>query len=156
MILNGEIDKLRVSWRSEPPLPEADIVSLLALGRTRTGTAALQSGPSAYSSEASSQILSQALTAATTNRAQRLFGASRIKIDPEGLGTETSINRGPQVTIDQQVYNNLTLTYSTNVSQTSQQIIQVEYNINRNLSVVALRDYNGVLSFDVKLRKRKK
>jgi translocation and assembly module TamB len=156
MILNGEIDKLRVNWRSEPPLPEADIVSLLALGRTRTEAAALQSGPSAYSPEASSQILSQALTTATTNRAQRLFGASRIKIDPEGLGTETSINRGPQVTIDQQVYNNLTLSYSTNVSQTSQQIIQVEYNINRNLSIVALRDYNGVVSFDVKLRKRRK
>jgi translocation and assembly module TamB len=156
MILHGEMDKLRVNWRSEPPLPEADIVSLLALGRTRTETAALQSGASAYSPEASSQILSQALTAATTSRAQRLFGSSRIKIDPEGLGTETSINRGPQVTIDQQVYNNLTLTYSTNVSQTSQQIIQVEYSINRNISVVALRDYNGVLSFDVKLRKRKK
>jgi translocation and assembly module TamB len=156
IILNGEIDKLRVNWRSEPPLPESDIVSLLAVGRTRTEAAALQSGPSAYSPETSSQILSQALTAATTSRAQRLFGASRIKIDPEGLGTETSINRGPQVTIDQQVYDNLTLTYSTNVSQTSQQIIQVEYNINRNLSIVALRDYNGVLSFDVKLRKRKK
>lgn len=156
MILNGEIDKLRVNWRSEPPLPESDIVSLLALGRTRTEATALQSGPSAYSAETSSQILSQALTSATTSRAQRLFGASRIKIDPEGLGTETSINRGPQVTIEQQVYDNLTLSYSTNVSQTSQQIIQMEYNINRNISIVALRDYNGVVSFDVKLRKRKK
>ncbi|HET7440452.1 MAG TPA: translocation/assembly module TamB domain-containing protein, partial [Terriglobales bacterium] len=154
--LTGEADKLRINWRSEPPLPETDIVGLLAMGRTPEQSVALQGTASAYSPEASNIILSQALTAAQTNRAQRLFGVARIKIDPQGLGTETSINRGPQVTIEQQVYNNLTLTYSTNVSQTSQQIIQVEYNITRNLSIVALRDYNGVVSFDVKLRRRKK
>jgi translocation and assembly module TamB len=155
--LTGEVDKLRINWRSEPPLPETDIVSLLALGRTPSESATLQ-GASGYAplADASNLILSQALSGALTNRSQRLFGVSRIRIDPQGLGTETSINRGPQVTIEQQVYNNLTLTYSTNVSQTSQQIIQVEYNITRNLSIVALRDYNGVVSFDVKLRRRKK
>lgn len=154
--LNGTPDKLSVNYRSEPPLPSADIIALLAMGRTREESVALQGGPSPYSPEASNLILSQALNAAASNRAQRLFGVSRIKIDPEGLGTETSINRGPQVTIQQQVYNNLTLTYSTNVAQTSQQIIQLEYSITRNLSIVALRDYNGVVSFDVKLRRRRK
>ena len=87
---------------------------------------------------------------------QRLFGGSRIKIDPQGLSTETSPVRGPQVTIEQQVANNLTITYSTNVSQASQQIIQVEYNVSRNVSVVAVRDQNGVVSFDVRIRRRKK
>ena len=52
--------------------------------------------------------------------------------------------------------NNLTITYSTNVSQASQQIIQVEYNVSRNVSVVAVRDQNGVVSFDVRIRRRKK
>src|SRR5437660_5478347 len=154
--LNGTMDKLSVNYRSEPPLPSADIIALLAMGRTREESVALQSGPSPYSPEASNLILTQALNAAASNRAQRLFGVGRIKIDPEGLGTETSINKAPQVTIEQQVYNNLTLTYSTNVAQTSQQIIQLEYNITRNLSIVALRDYNGVVSFDVKLRRRRK
>jgi hypothetical protein len=60
------------------------------------------------------------------------------------------------VTIEQQVANNLTLTYSTNVSQASQQIIQVEYNISRNVSIVGVRDQNGVVSFDVRIRQRKK
>jgi translocation and assembly module TamB len=64
--------------------------------------------------------------------------------------------RGPQVTIEQQVASNLTITYSTNVSVASQQIIQVEYNITRNVSIVALRDQNGVVSFDVKIRQRKR
>jgi hypothetical protein len=42
------------------------------------------------------------------------------------------------------------------VSVASQQIIQVEYNITRNVSIVALRDQNGVVSFDVKIRQRKR
>jgi len=51
---------------------------------------------------------------------------------------------------------NLTVTYTTNVSQTSQQIIQVQYNLTRNVSLLALRDYNGVVSFEVRIRQRKK
>ena len=62
--------------------------------------------------------------------------------------------RGPQVTVEQQVASNLTLTYSTNVSVSSQQIIQAEYNITRNISIVALRDQNGVVSFDLRIRSR--
>ena len=47
-------------------------------------------------------------------------------------------------------------TYTTNVSQTSQQIIQAEYNLTRNVSILGLRDYNGVVSFEVRIRRRKK
>jgi len=54
------------------------------------------------------------------------------------------------------VKNNLTLTYTTNVAGASQQLIQVEYNITRNVSIVAVRDQNGVVSFDVRVRQRKK
>jgi translocation and assembly module TamB len=155
--LNGELSKLNLKYRSEPPLPEADVVALLALGRTREESAQLQqSGQSALSQEASNAILSEALNATVSNRVQRLFGVSRIKIDPQGLSTETNPSRGPQVTIEQQVAGNLTLTYSTNVSQASQQIIQVEYNVTRNVSIVGVRDQNGVVSIDVRIRQRKK
>src|SRR5436305_5571439 len=48
--LNGEISKLNVKYRSEPPLPEAAVVALLALGRTREESAQMQqSGQSALS-----------------------------------------------------------------------------------------------------------
>ena len=156
--LNGEPDKqLKVNWRSEPPLPEADIIALLALGRTQEESAQLQqSGQSQFGQDASNALLSEALNATVSNRVQRLFGVSRIKIDPQGQNTETNAARGPQVTIEQQVANNLTLTYSTAVSQASQQIIQVEYNLTRNISIIGIRDQNGVVSIDVKIRQRKK
>jgi translocation and assembly module TamB len=157
--VNGQADKpLSIKYRSDPPLPEADIVALLAVGQTREESAQMaQSGEGgAFSQTASNLILSEAINATVSNRVQRLFGISKIKIDPQGLSTETNPTRGPQVTIEQQISNDFTLTYSQNVSQASQQIIQGEYYIRRNVSIVGTRDQNGVVSFDVKIRQRKK
>jgi len=159
--LNGDVSKpngLKMNYRSDPPLPTADIISLLAFGQTTETSAQLQqSSQSAFSQQASNAMLAAALNATLNNRAQRLFGNSRIKVDPQGLETETSpTQNGPAVTIEQQVKDNLTLSYTTNVSQTSQQIIRAEYNVTRNLSIVAIRDQNGVVSFDVRIRRRKR
>ena len=38
----------------------------------------------------------------------------------------------------------------------AQKIIQAEYNITRNVSIVGVRDQNGVVSIDVRVRQRKK
>ncbi|HEV2398951.1 MAG TPA: translocation/assembly module TamB domain-containing protein [Candidatus Sulfotelmatobacter sp.] len=157
--VTGTPDRLNVNYRSEPPLPKSDIIALLALGRTSEESEQLQqqSGQVLFTDEATNLIINQAINSTVTNRMQKLFGVSRIKIDPEGLTTETtSITRGPQITIEQEFANNLSLTYSTNVSQSSQQIIQGEYYINRNVSVLGMRDYNGVVSFDLRVRRRKK
>jgi translocation and assembly module TamB len=154
----GTPDRLNINYRSEPPLPKSDIIALLALGRTNQESAQLQeqSGQSAFSDQASAFILSQALNSTVSSRLDRLFGASNIKIDPQGLTTETNpISNGPQITIEQQFSNNLSLTYSTNVAQSSQQIIEGEYYVNRNVSLVGNRDQNGVVSFDVRIRHRK-
>jgi translocation and assembly module TamB len=70
--------------------------------------------------------------------------------------TSTVTQSGPAVTIEQQVKDNLTLSYTTDVSQTSQQVIRAEYNVSKNVSIVAIRDQNGVVSFDVTIRRRKR
>jgi hypothetical protein len=85
-----------------------------------------------------------------------LFGVSRIKIDPQASGTAANPGRGPQVTIEQQISNSLVITYSQDVAQATQQTIQGELNLTRNVSLVAIRDYNGVFSFDIRVRQRKK
>jgi translocation and assembly module TamB len=158
--LNGGTDKLNLSYHSEPPLPAADIISLLALGQTQEQSAQLQqNSQSAFSGQASNLVLGDALNSAISNRAQHLFGISHIKVNPQGITTETTPTQNnpyPAVTIEQQVRDNLSLTYTSNVNETSQQIIQGEYNISKNLSIVGLRDYNGVVSFEVRLRQRRK
>jgi len=157
--VTGTPERLDVNYRSEPPLPKSDIIALLALGRTSEESEQLQqqSGQTMFTDEATSLIINQALNSTVSSRMQKLFGVSRIKIDPQGLTTETNPTaRGPQITIEQEFANNLSLTYSTNVSQSSQQIIQGEYYFNRNISVQGTRDQNGVVSFDLRVRRRKK
>jgi translocation and assembly module TamB len=156
--VTGTPERLAVNYRSEPPLPKSDIIALLALGRTSQESEQLQqqSGTSPFNDEASALIINQAINSTVSSRIEKLFGVSRIKIDPQGLTTETNPTaRGPQVTIEQQFANNVSLTYSTNVSQSNQQIIQGEYFFTRNVSAVGTRDQNGVVSFDVRIRKRK-
>ncbi len=157
--VTGTPDRLNVNYRSEPPLPKSDIIALLALGRTSQESEQLQqqSGQTPFTDEATALIINQAINQTVSSRLQKLFGVSRIKIDPQGLTTETNPTaRGPQVTIEQQFANNVSLTYSTNVSQSSQQIIQGEYYFTRNISAVGTRDQNGVVSFDVRIRRRRK
>ncbi|HXY13754.1 MAG TPA: translocation/assembly module TamB domain-containing protein [Terriglobales bacterium] len=158
--LNGEFDKLNLTYHSEPPLATADIISLLSpIGSTQQfGQVQQQTAPSPFAQQASSAVLSEALNSALSNRSQRLFGISHIKIDPQGLNTETAPTQTsplPAVTIEQPVRDNVTLTYTTNLAQTSQQIIQGEYNITSRVSIVGVRDYNGVVSFEIRFRRTK-
>jgi translocation and assembly module TamB len=151
---HGSIDKLNTTYRSEPPLPTADIIALLALGRTREDAVLNPPVQQNFAETASNAILGQALDAAVSSRVQKLFGVSRIKIDPQVGGPETAT--GARITIEQQVSNNVTLTYITNVARANQQVIQGEFNFTRDVSLVIVRDENGVLGFDVRIRQRKK
>jgi translocation and assembly module TamB len=151
---HGPIDHLSVTYRSDPPLPSGDIVALLAFGRTRQDEIYNTQSNQGLSTAANT-FLGQAINSASTSRVQKLFGVSRVKIDPQVGGPENNPN--PRVTIEQQLNNNITVTYVTNISQSSsQQLIQVEYNVTRNISIVAVRDQNGILSFDVHYRQRKR
>ncbi|HVP42067.1 MAG TPA: translocation/assembly module TamB domain-containing protein [Terriglobales bacterium] len=146
--------RLVSTYRSDPPLPTADIIALLALGRTKEESVLVASPTQNYTESASSAILEEALSATVSSRSQKLFGLNRIKIDPQAGGPESNPNA--RATIEQQVSDKVTLTFITNLSQSSQQIVQVEYQVNRNLTVIAVRDQNGVVSFDVRYRQRKR
>jgi translocation and assembly module TamB len=152
---------LTLSYRSDPPLSNDDIIALLAFGRTQSQDLANSAQPgqtsptSSAASSASNAVLGEALNAAVGNRVERLFGGSRVRFDPQFIG-QTGTNTSTRVTVEQQVSNNVTFTYGTSLTQSTETVIQLEYNIDKNLSIVAVRDQNGVLSFDVSIRRRKK
>ena len=153
---SGQASKMSLSYRSDPPLPASDIVTLLAMGQTSTEVASRTGGISQGSSGASA-LLSEAISSQLGGRVERLFGITRFRVDPglAGLGAGGSgQNAAARVTVEQQVTPNLTVTYVSNVSSTQQQVIQVEYNVTRTISVVALRDQNGTFGVDVKFKKR--
>jgi len=155
----GAASKLVLSYRSDPPLPSNDIITLLALGQT-TSEAELRgggTGASQSTTAGASALLSEAVSSQLGGRLERLFGITKLRVDPglTGVGaTGSEQNAAARVTVQQQITRDLTITYVSNVSSTQQQVIQVEYNVNRNVSIVALRDYNGTFGIDVKIKKR--
>jgi len=156
---SGPASKLNLSYRSDPPLPGNDIVTLLTLGQTSSEAEVRAGGTGASQSPGSgaSAILSEAISSQLGGRLERLFGITKLRVDPglAGVGSSGSEqSAAARVTVEQQVTRNLTITYVSNVSSTQQQVIQVEYNVNRNVSIVALRDQNGTFGIDVKIKKR--
>jgi translocation and assembly module TamB len=154
---SGQASKMTLSYRSDPPLPPNDIITLLALGQTSTESVSRTGGISQPGSAGASALLSEAISSQLGGRVERLFGITRFRVDPglAGLGTSGSgQNAAARVTVEQQVTPNLTVTYVSNVSSTQQQVIQVEYNVTRSISIVGLRDQNGTFGIDVKFKKR--
>jgi translocation and assembly module TamB len=154
---NGRSSAMALAYRSDPPLPGNDIVTLLALGKTSSEASLRSGGTSQGATSGASALISEAISSQLGGRLERLFGITRFRVDPglAGVGsTGSSQNAGARVTVEQEVTRNLVITYVSNVSSTQQQIIQVEYNVNRNVAIVALRDQNGTFGIDVKIKKR--
>jgi translocation and assembly module TamB len=151
----GPLDKLSFSYRSDPPLESNQIIALLAVGREPAGPGALAGSTVAtntsYLATGTNQILQQAITAPTSGRLQRFFGVSHIKIDPQ-LTDITSVPQA-RLTLEQQISRDITLTYITNLSRTSEQVVRIEWNLSRHWSVVAVRDENGLFGIDFQYRK---
>nr|WP_255551392.1 translocation/assembly module TamB domain-containing protein [Granulicella sp. dw_53] len=151
--LHGTSTSLKPTYRSEPPLSEADVFALLALGRTQEEAQIYQERQvQAGTDPTTSSLLGGALNATVSSRVEKLFGVGSVKIDPAFIGTlGTSSAR---ITVQQQLSRQLTATFATNVNVSAQQLIQLQYDVNRNVSIVATRDETGVFSVVYKLRKR--
>jgi translocation and assembly module TamB len=151
--LLGTPSRLAVTYRSDPPLPEADVVSLLALGHTANQERLYtQQQVQAVSSESTDTLLGGALNATVSNRVQKLFGAGSVKVDPNYLGPYG--NSTSRITVQEQIGRNVTLTYATDVNTTGQQLLQAEFAINRHVALVVARDESGVFSMVVKATRR--
>jgi translocation and assembly module TamB len=96
--------------------------------------------------------LGQAASQQVSNRLQRFFGATRVKIDP----TLTGVDNLPQarLTFEQQVSKDVTLTYITNLNRTAEQVVRMQWDVSREWSAIAVRDQNGLFGIDFQFRKR--
>jgi translocation and assembly module TamB len=151
--LHGTASNLKPTYRSEPPLSEADVFALLALGRTQEEQQIYkESQMRAGIDPTTSALLGGALNATVSTRVEKLFGVGSVKIDPAFVGTLG--NSSARITIQEQISKQITATFATNVNSTAQQLIQVQYDLTYTSSIVVTRDENGVFSVVYKLRRR--
>jgi len=144
LTMRGPLDKLTTSYVSDPPLATADIINLIARGKTtQEANATSPSTDSMIASQAASQV---------SSGIQKLAGISSLQIDPT-LGGNNQ-NPGARVAIQQRVTKNLLFTFSTDVTQPGSEMVQGEYQLNKHWSVSTARDQLGGVSIDGKYRTR--
>ena len=144
--LSGTLERLSVNFSSDPPLANLQVLSLLAGGEAPVTEDLGNSG--ADSGDLAESFLYQQAASVVAARFNRLFGLDKFRIDP--LTGDSGNLSSARVTVGKRLGRDLFATYSYDPSQTSQQILELEWRVSRELTVVATQ--NGDESYAVDLR----
>lgn len=152
--LTGAASRMQLSYRSDPPLQSTDIINLLALGSQGEQSGLTTTSSSQAQNFQATSLLSEAITSQIGAPVERLFGVTNFRIDPflatSLVGQSVTQTTEARVTIQKQVTRDLSITYSTNAASNQQQVIEVDYAIRREITIVALRDINGIYGISIK------
>jgi autotransporter translocation and assembly factor TamB len=160
--ITGTLSQPVVNLRSDPALPQADIVSLITTGSLAAGEQSFSTLAQTGLGTATS-LLTESLISAPVRRAtDKLFGLNRFEFDPviAGRGGASPTAR---LTVGRQINRDLAITYSTNVTGEPNQVFAVVYRVSDRLSFVAqyqqgatdaLRTNSNNFNFELRFRKR--
>jgi len=160
--LTGPLSQPSAIVRSEPALPQADVVSLITTGQLSSGDTS--SSVLAQSEVgAATSLLTDALINAPAQRAtSKLFGLTRFEINPVIGGTAGS-TPAARLTLGRRISKEVSVTYSTNVTSDPNQILALEYRVSDRLSFIAqyeqastrrLSARTNNFMFEIRFRKR--
>jgi translocation and assembly module TamB len=155
--VSGPVDKMKLSYRSDPPMQFSELVSLLATGKVPTSDPVLAARqPPApqqnLTQMGASAVLGQAVANPVSGRLQRLFGVSKLSINPQITGASNTT--AATMTLQQQITKDITFTYIQDVTQSNPQIIRMEWTVNPQWSAIAQRNTYGALDLDFYYKKR--
>ncbi len=149
--ISGPMNNLKLSYRSDPPFQFDEIVALLTTGRRPSSDPNIVATQAAAPQQSVSEmgetaIVSQAVASPLSSRLQRVFGVNQLSVDP----TFAAGSALPQarLSLQQQVANTVTFTYTQDLSQSNSELVRVEWAVNPRFSAVATRDENGIFGVD--------
>src|SRR5581483_5613306 len=138
----GPMDKLRTNYISDPPLPTADVINLLARGQT------LEQAEATPSNFGASSLVAQGVASQLSSGVQKLAGLSSFSIDPTLGGNDP--NPGARIALQKKVTKNFFFTFATDVTSAQREVIQGEYQLTKRWSTSVTRDENGGFAVDGK------
>jgi translocation and assembly module TamB len=146
--LDGQLEHFNLSLSSDPHLEDMDILALLTSGQIGKQLKGLEGGIGA--SEATS-FLTGKIQDVLEERLRTITGLDRFQVDPYVSKTTGTV--GPMVTVSKRlVSDRLLVTYSGSLGSTEEQILKLEYLLDKNISLIGMRDEKGSVGGDIKLR----
>jgi translocation and assembly module TamB len=160
--LTGPLSQPVTTLRSDPALPQADVVALVLTGNLSTGETGGSTLAQTGLGTATSLLTDTLINAPVRRATDKLFGLNRFEIDPliAGRGGASPTAR---LTVGRQINRNLSITYSTNLTSDQNQVLALEYRVSNQLSFVAQYEQGSVngfssrndnFSFEIRFRKR--
>ncbi len=163
--LNGSLtdtENLQATVRSNPSLPETDVISLITTGNVANAGGGIptlaQGGINTAAEILTDEIINKPLAKAT----DKLFGLNKFELDPLVAGQRGG-SPTARLTVGRQINKNLLVTYSTNLSEDQNQVLALEYRVSNKLSFVAqyqqrplgnVTQSRNNFSVEIRLRKR--
>ena len=146
----GPTSQLKTQYSSDPALPQADIINLLAFGQTTEASAV--AGSNTSTNQTAESLVASQVSSQVTSRVSKIAGISQLSINPVLAGSNAQGPAGANITIQQRVTGNLFVTFSTNVASTQSQTIQGQYQVSPRVAISATRDPNGGFAVDTLIK----
>jgi autotransporter translocation and assembly factor TamB len=147
-LANRDLSGLDLDLTSSPPLPPEDVMTLISLGDSFQRTYHYDQSRS----QGTASLLTFTLSEEAQKSAKRLFSIDQFRLDPYILGSSSEV--AARLTVGKRLGRNFFIQYATNLSTERKDIVRMEFEVSRDLSIVGMRDENGRLSIDLKIHKR--
>ncbi len=142
--IGGYYNHLLPQFTSYPPLPPQEVLTLIAMG---------ESYKRSYSSETATMQSSSALFASTITDFLKNKTLKKLKIDMVRIYpfiNSSSSEPSPRISLGKKVYKKLFVIYSMDLSSQNRYMLFAEYSLSKKISLLAFRDENGYLNFDIR------
>ncbi len=140
--LTGMLSQFDLSLASLPPLPEVDIFSLLAVGKTTAEVVAT-------GGETATLIVSDVVSSYFAEPVKQLTGADRILVGASG----SKSSKNTLISLEKRILNDkLLIVYSTALDPSEEQRTQLYYELSKNVVLVSEQDEKGRIGGDIRFR----
>lgn len=135
---NGTFDRVYHDLSSDPPLPKDDIYALLGIGNTRDAFQGTADVSTLIAGQQISEFITSPITSPLEREFKKVFGLQRFQIDPTYVrSTNVATAR---ITLQKDISRDFSVTYSTNVFTTAEEIILLQYQLKNDIQITASKD----------------
>jgi translocation and assembly module TamB len=150
LALAGSLDRLKIDLTSDPPLPDLDVLALVATGQPLSGGGqyiAPVPGTPGETLDAGALLANQAARL-VSSRVGTLFGLDKFRIDPS-TGANGGLSSG-RVTVGKRLSRDVYATYSYDPATSEQQVLEVEWRVSPEWSLYLTQNGNGSYAVDAR------
>jgi translocation and assembly module TamB len=135
LMLSGKLDGLRAQVTSDPPLSDLDVVALLTTGQApdERGLTPGITDLETFASDTAERFLYGQAASVVSDRLETLFGVDTLRISPVTGESGSTVG---SVTIGKRLSSDVLVTYTSQPSDTEEYLVQVEWQVDENLTLI--------------------